>query len=189
MTDIPMKPCPLACGGPAEWISVHPQGYIRCTKCKLATIIDDQFELTEAWNTRPPTANPLPDEVGALIDALVSEIRGPEMPEGYYRQRIVAFAERLSTDRDSVQENDPRLTYDGNGDITLEVVWSLKVGQPTIIAICSSDEIAERYRPYAEQRVGGTFYVEHVLLDHAFGRRDVQSAIYKAAAIRARRTV
>jgi len=112
MTDIPMKPCPLACGGPAEWISVHPQGYIRCTKCKLATIIDDQFELTEAWNTRPPTANPLPDEVGAtqaVALAMVGRAVDPfAEPETWAHCGAIAQAviERLSTDRDSVIEED-----------------------------------------------------------------------------------
>ena len=76
---------------------------------------------------------------------------------------------------------DPRLSYDQHGNIELNVAWSLKPGQPTIVAICSTGEAAERYRSFAEQHHRGTFYVETVLLDHAFGRRDVQSAVYSAA--------
>jgi len=81
----------------------------------------------------------------------------------------------------NTSERDPRLTYDDRGDIELNVVWSLKPGQPQIVAICSSVEIAERYKPHVEQNHGGMFYVERVWLDHAFGRRDMQTTIYKAA--------
>lgn len=78
------------------------------------------------------------------------------------------------------EERDARLKYEGR-DILLQVVWSLKPGQPQIVAICSSSEVAERYRPYVEQHHKGQFYVEEAYLDHAFGRRDVQTAIYRAA--------
>lgn len=67
------------------------------------------------------------------------------------------------------------------GDIELHVVWSLKPGQPQIVAVCSSPEIAERYRSYVDSHHRGQFYVELVYLDHAFGRRDIQSTIYRAA--------
>lgn len=80
-----------------------------------------------------------------------------------------------------IEPRDPRLTYDDRGDIVLHVVWSLKPGRPQIVAICSSAEIAERYKPYAEQQHKGMFYVEQVWLDHAFGRKDMQSSIYAAA--------
>lgn len=76
---------------------------------------------------------------------------------------------------------DARLTYDDRGDIALHVVWALKPGQPQIVAICSSDDIAARYRPFVEAHHKGQYYVEKVYLDHAFGRRDVQSAVYAAA--------
>lgn len=75
---------------------------------------------------------------------------------------------------------DSRLTYDGN-DIVLFVVWSLKPGQPQIIVICSSEEKTENYRLHVEQYHQGMFYVEKVLLDHAFGRRDIQTMMYRAA--------
>ncbi len=77
-------------------------------------------------------------------------------------------------------DRDPRLQYE-NDDIKVYVVWSLKPGQPTIVAVCTSETICERYRPYVEQHHRGTYHVEPILLDHAFGRRDVQSAIYAAA--------
>lgn len=76
---------------------------------------------------------------------------------------------------------DPRLTYNDRGDIAVDVVWSLKPGQPTIVAICTDAAISERYRPFVVEHHKGHFHVEKVLLDHAFGRRDVQSAVYKAA--------
>lgn len=74
-----------------------------------------------------------------------------------------------------------QLEIDERGDITVYVVWSIKPGRPLIVAICTSEEIAKRYRPFAEQHHQGVFYVEPVLLDHAFGRRDLQSAIYATA--------
>lgn len=79
------------------------------------------------------------------------------------------------------EQRDPRLQYDDRGDITAFVVWALKPGQPTIVAVCTSEGLCERYRSVAEVHHRATFYVEPITLDHAFGRRDVQSAIYAAA--------
>lgn len=74
----------------------------------------------------------------------------------------------------------PRLEVDGRGDAYVRLVWALRPGKPQIVAVCSSDETAERYRPAVErQHPGAVFHVERVPLDHHFGARDIQSALYR----------
>ncbi|ODO44191.1 hypothetical protein A5M97_13275 [Streptococcus pneumoniae] len=74
------------------------------------------------------------------------------------------------------------LTVDARGDIRVQLVWAIQVGRPQIVAVCSSVEIAERYRPFvAEHHRGAMFGVEEVLIDHLFGANDLQSVVYRAA--------
>lgn len=77
---------------------------------------------------------------------------------------------------------DDRLTFTDRGDLVLHLVWALKPGQPQIVAVCTYSELAEKYRAAAGQIVpGATGYVEEMIADHAFGRADIQTAIYRAA--------
>jgi len=76
---------------------------------------------------------------------------------------------------------DTRLETDERGDIYVRLVWALRPNRPQIVAVCSSDEIAERYRPAVERNhPGAVFHVERVPLDHHFGAKDIQSMIYAA---------
>lgn len=65
------------------------------------------------------------------------------------------------------------------GPTEVFLVWALKPGQPTIVAVASTPEIAQRYctDPPPTAR-GGKMHVETIHLDHAFGARDVQAMIY-----------
>lgn len=74
-------------------------------------------------------------------------------------------------------ESDDRASY-------VYLAWLLKPGKPQIIAVCSSREIAKRYEPnseYPDYDPEARFHVERFPLDHHFGSRDIQSAIYRAA--------
>ena len=102
--------------------------------------------------------------------------------ERYREDMRAALAASTPADDGVEKMRDPRLTYDDRGDIEVFCVWSLKPGQPQIVAICTSEIICEHYKSYVERHHRGRFYVERVWLDHAFGRRDVQSAIYHASA-------
>lgn len=77
---------------------------------------------------------------------------------------------------------DDRLTFTERGDLVLHLAWALKPGQPQIIAVCTYAELAKKYADAAGQIVpGATGYVEETVADHAFGRDDIQSALYKHA--------
>lgn len=76
----------------------------------------------------------------------------------------------------------PSLTFDERGDLHLWLVWALKPGQPQIIAVCTDEATAERYKPIAPQILpGSTCWIEECVANHLFGNRDVQSSIYRAA--------
>lgn len=80
------------------------------------------------------------------------------------------------------RDRDDRLTFTERGDLVLHMVWAIKPGQPQIVAVCTYAELAEKYKAAAGQIVpGATGYVEEIVADHAFGRADIQSAIYQAA--------
>jgi len=94
----------------------------------------------------------------------------------------VVLAEAVKSE---IARREEGLEFNDRGDLKLYVVWALKPAKPQIICICRSLEIAERYLPLASQIVhGSSGHVEPVLLDHLFGRRDIQSAIYQAASAR-----
>lgn len=81
-----------------------------------------------------------------------------------------------------MRERDDRLTFTERGDLELHAVWALKPGQPQIVAVCTYVELAEKYAANAGQIVpGATGYVEPFIADHAFGRNDMQTLIYRAA--------
>lgn len=74
---------------------------------------------------------------------------------------------------------DRRLTYViDSEEICLFMAWSLKPGKPQIVAVCSSEGAAERFRPRAAE-LGGVFHVEKVLMDHPLGDLDLQSVMYR----------
>lgn len=80
------------------------------------------------------------------------------------------------------EKRDDRLSFTDRGDLVLHVAWALKPGQPQIIAICTYADLAEKYADSAGRIVpGATGYVEEIVADHAFGRDDIQSLLYKAA--------
>lgn len=148
-----------------------------------------------AW---PPTEQQLNDWLADIVEVLWSKssatyiragtLQTPDIKAKYVLRDILkpwaeaahraAFASPVTP---AAAVGDSRLQYDDRGDINAFVAWALKPGQPTIVAVCTSAEICERYRPVAEVHHRATFYVEPIMLDHAFGRRDVQSAIYAAA--------
>lgn len=75
-----------------------------------------------------------------------------------------------------------RLDVTETGEVILRVVWALRPGRPQIVAICSDDDVAARYEPVVKQlHPGAVFHVEKVHLDHLFGRKDIQTMIYRAA--------
>lgn len=72
---------------------------------------------------------------------------------------------------------DQRLSYTNTDDIILYLVWNLQPGRPQIVAVCSSTASGEKYRSFVEER-GGCFHIEMVVMDHAFGRNDIQTITY-----------
>lgn len=61
------------------------------------------------------------------------------------------------------------------------LVWALKPHEPQIVCICSSEAKADsRVEHMARLYPGARMTKERVPLDHAFGGRDLQSAIYAA---------
>lgn len=81
---------------------------------------------------------------------------------------------------DYAMYRDRRLTYTANDDIVVNLVWNITPDQPHIVAVCSDPSCAEGYRSFVEG-LGGGFYVEPVVMDHAFGRKDIQSIARKAS--------
>lgn len=75
------------------------------------------------------------------------------------------------------------LTYqdDGEGPTTW-IVWAVTPEAATLVAICSREDITERYRPLVEQvHPGATFHAEQAPVDHVFGAADLRSLKYRAA--------
>lgn len=75
---------------------------------------------------------------------------------------------------------DPRLIYNNNGGIIVSLVWNLQPGIPRIIAVCTNEECAEGYRSFVEAS-GGDFSIEPIVLDHVFGKNDLQTIAYMSA--------
>lgn len=80
-----------------------------------------------------------------------------------------------------------------SGDPCVWVVWAVSgkgEHEPILVAICSSEETADRYRPAVEQNfVGARFHAEQAPVDHLFGAVDMRSVAFRTAmrAIRRRR--
>lgn len=89
---------------------------------------------------------------------------------------ISAFAQHRESHLAMAQD----LQFSDRGDLELKLVWALKPGQPKIIAVCTQNEAAERYKAVANIVVpGATGYIEDCVANHAFGRNDIQSAVYR----------
>lgn len=81
------------------------------------------------------------------------------------------------------------LTYqdDGHGPVTW-IVWAVSGESATLVAICSREEVTERYRPLVEQiHPGAAFHVEKAPVDHVFGAADLKSLAFRAARAAARK--
>ncbi len=72
-----------------------------------------------------------------------------------------------------------------NGDPRVWVVWAVSgtgAHQPILVAICSTEEVADRYRPAVEQNFeGARFHAEEAPVDHLFGAVDVRSVAFRTA--------
>lgn len=120
-------------------------------------------------------SDPTPEQV-AISERIASKMY-PRTHPGWIGGKACALAAIIE-----MQSRDDRLIFTERGDLVLHLVWALKPGQPQIVAVCTHPELAEKYKAAAGQIVtGATGYVEEVIADHAFGRADIQSAIYRAA--------
>lgn len=82
----------------------------------------------------------------------------------------------------------PELAFD-RGIFWCWVVWAFKVGDIQLAAICTTEEIANRYvanitSEYPEHRL----YAERAPLDHLFGGSDLRSVAFRAATSKYRRS-
>lgn len=72
-----------------------------------------------------------------------------------------------------------------NGEPCVWVVWAVSgtgSHQPILVAICSDEETAERYRPAVEQNFeGARFHAEEALVNHLFGAVDLRSVAFRTA--------
>jgi hypothetical protein len=72
-----------------------------------------------------------------------------------------------------------------NGEPRVWVVWAVSTDgshQPMLVAICSSEERAERYRPaIAPNFNGARFHTEPAPVDHLFGEADLGSVAFRTA--------
>lgn len=81
------------------------------------------------------------------------------------------------------------LTYqdDGEGPVTW-IVWAVSNETATLVAICSREDVTERYRPLVEQvHPGAIFHAEKAPVDHVFGAADLRSLAFRAARAAARK--
>lgn len=78
-----------------------------------------------------------------------------------------------------------------NGEPCVWVVWAVSSDgshQPILVAICSTEERAERYRPaIAPNFKGARFHAEQANVDHLFGEVDMRSVAFRTAMRETRR--
>jgi hypothetical protein len=72
-----------------------------------------------------------------------------------------------------------------NGEPCVWVVWAVSSDgshEPVLVAICSSEKRAERYRPaIAPNFNGARFHTEQANVDHLFGQVDLRSVAFRMA--------